>query len=94
MALGWGHCVYVLLLSNNLNLSQVGLASFSSFPTTDPRTVCRLEAITPLAHLPKWVSTQPNVLDGQGEHLGTGQLSGPRPHSPRAISSREGADPI
>lgn len=86
--------MYVLLLSNNLNLGQVGLASFSSFPTIDPRAVCRLEAITPLAHLPKRVSTQLNVLDGQGEHLGTGQLSGPRPPSPGAISSREGADPI
>ncbi|KAM7232645.1 hypothetical protein CapIbe_017406 [Capra ibex] len=89
MAAGWG-----LLCSDNLDPSQVGLASFSSFPTTDPRFVCRLDAITLLAHLPKWVSTQLNVLDGQGQHLGTGQLLGPRPPSPGAISSREDADPI
>jgi len=88
MASGWG------LLRNNLDPSQVRLASFSSFPTTDPRALCRLEAITPLAHLPKRVSIQPNVLDGQGEHLGTGQLSGPQPLSSGAISSREDADPI
>ncbi|OWK15103.1 GRIN2C [Cervus elaphus hippelaphus] len=72
LVFAWEHLVYWKLRhsvpnTNNLNLGQVGLASFSSFPTIDPRAVCRLEAITPLAHLPKRVSTQLNVLDGQGQ---------------------------
>lgn len=61
MAAGWG-----LLCSDNLDRARLGWHPFSSFPTTDPRFVCRLDAITLYTHLPKWVSTQLNVLDGQG----------------------------